>query len=171
MTVTMLMQQTWMPWLNSICILITKRNHVVCCMVITASLFYLVSCAQILVVPMLAAILPYWESPHVKVVKCSLYLNCHTVYIVWFLLMHIGNGLFKMSYFRLLDHHIHSKTIMLSLQDTPIFDIYDRKYIYKVFTLIKVPTYKHYDRINDSWLLMWFTLLLSYMWPILFNSS
>ena len=26
-------------------------------------------------------------------------------------------------------------------------------YIYKVSTLIKVPMYKHYDRINDSWLL------------------
>ena len=24
-------------------------------------------------------------------------------------------------------------------------------YIYKVFTLMKVPMYKHYDRINDSW--------------------
>ena len=49
------------------------------------------------------------------------------------------------------------KTIMLSLQDPPIFDMYERKciymYIYKVFTLVKVPMYKHYDRINDSWLL------------------
>ena len=26
------------------------------------------------------------------------------------------------------------------------------RHIYKVFTLIKVPVYKHYDRINDSWL-------------------
>ena len=24
--------------------------------------------------------------------------------------------------------------------------------MYKVFTLVKVPMYKHYDRINDSWL-------------------
>ena len=31
--------------------------------------------------------------------------------------------------------------------------IYIYIYIYKVFTLIKVPMYKHYDRINDSWLL------------------
>ena len=34
-------------------------------------------------------------SPYVHVVKCRLYLNCHTVYIVWILFMHIGNRLFK----------------------------------------------------------------------------
>ena len=42
---------------------------------------------------------------------------------------------------------------MSSLQDTLIYDMYERIYMYKVSNLINVPMYKHYDRINDSRLL------------------